>query len=100
VKVDFSPDSVADLLGILDYISQQNPAAARKLVDRLEAACLNLAKMPNIGTMRDDLASGLRAFSQGNYIIYFLRTPTSRLRIVRIMHGARDVQPADFRPPQ
>jgi plasmid stabilization system protein ParE len=40
----------------------------------------------------------LRALSHGSYVIYFVLQTEESLRIVRVMHGARDVKPIDFRP--
>jgi len=98
MTVEFSPQSVADLQEILEFVGRDNAQAAVRLIDRLEATCQGLSQMPAVGTKRDDLAPGLRAFSQGAYVVYFLPQTESTLRIVRIMHGRRDVKPIDFRP--
>lgn len=97
MRLDFAPQVVRDLGEILDFVARHNPRAA---VDSLEASCQGLTEMPQAGTRREDLAPGLRAFSHGSYIIYFVRQTERLIRIVRIMHGARHVQPADFRPRQ
>lgn len=52
--------------------------------------------MPGAGTARDDLRQGLRAFSHGSYVIFFRRKTDKVLRIVRVMHGARQFKPGDF----
>jgi plasmid stabilization system protein ParE len=98
MNVEFSPRARLDMIEILDFIGERNPQAAVRLIDRLEDTCLSLPKMPAIGTRRDDLARGVRALSHGSYVIYFLVQTEQTLRIVRIMHGARNVKPADFRP--
>jgi toxin ParE1/3/4 len=98
MKVKFSPRSVADLQEILEYVGKQNPQASVRLINRLEETCKGLSTMPGVGTQREDLAPGLRALSQGSYVIYFVRQTNDLIRIVRVLHGARDVRPADFRP--
>src|SRR5438128_1927385 len=97
MKLEFSPEAVVDLTDILDYVGRDKPKAAVKLVDGIEATCAKLAQMSMAGTARSDLYPGLRAFSHGNYVIFFLAITSDVLRIVRIMHGARDVKPEDFR---
>ena len=86
------------MIEILDFIGEKNPQAAVRLIDSLEERCLSFSQMPAVGTRRDDLARGLRALSHGSYVIYFVAQTEQTLRIVRIMHGARNVKPADFRP--
>ena len=87
---DFSPQAFLDLQGILVYIARDKPQAARRFVKRLKDECRFLATTPLAGTSRDDLSSGLRAFSVGNYIIYFHATETG-IRVERVLHGSRDV---------
>src|SRR5207302_279310 len=98
MKAEFSPRAIGDLQEILEYIGRDNPAAAVRLIDQLEATCLHLAKSPRVGTRRYDLAPGLRALSHGSYVIYFVAQTENVLRIVRIMHGAGDVKLLDFKP--
>lgn len=98
MKLEFSPQAVTDLDEILQYVSRDDPHAAVRLVDGIEATCQTLVSMPRAGTVRNDLARGMRAFTHGRYVIYFLCPTEDILRIVRIMHGARDVRPTDFRP--
>ena len=98
MTLEFSPRAVADLQEILEFVARQNPQAAVRLVDRLEETCRGLVTMPAVGTRRNDLAPGIRALSHGNYVVYFVAQTETILRIVRVLHGARNVQPIDFRP--
>jgi len=45
-----------DLLDILDFIAKDNRAAARKVLAKIRAACRMLAKRPQVGHLRTDLA--------------------------------------------
>ena len=85
----FSPLAVQDLDGILQYIAADRPAAAVAFVNKLKDTCNLLAKYPLIGSSREELAKGLRAFSCGSYVIYF-RPRGKTVRIERVLHGARD----------
>ena len=98
MKVEFSPRAIRDLQDILEFVARDNPQAAVRLIDRLEERCQGLARMPAVGTRRDDLAPGLRALSHGKYVVCFTAQTEQLLRIVRVLHGARDVRPIDFRP--
>jgi toxin ParE1/3/4 len=99
MRLEYSPNAFADLDGILEFVSRRSPAAAVRLLDGIEATCERLVGMPRAGTMRDELAPGLRSFTHGSYVIYFCCLTEDVLRIVRVMHSARDVKPLDFRPP-
>jgi toxin ParE1/3/4 len=85
----FSPSSRNDLIEILDYVAKDKPGAAIRLVERLEATCQMLAKNSGLGTSRNDLKPGLRAWSVGQYVIFF-RDVRDGIEVVRVVHGARD----------
>ncbi len=92
---DFSPQSLVDLKGILIFIGKDKPQAARRFVQRLKDKCRFLATTPFAGTSRDDLSPGLRAFSVGNFVIYFHPTETG-IRVERVLHGSQDVDVVFF----
>lgn len=54
-----------DLIEIWVYIAQDNPAAADRLLDDIDAKCLLLARNPRLGTIRPDIAPELRYFPVG-----------------------------------
>jgi toxin ParE1/3/4 len=85
----FSPSARRDLLEILEYIARDNPGAALGHVERLEETCQMLAENPHSGTARDDLMPNLRAWSAGNYVIFF-RAADDGIEVERVVHGARD----------
>ena len=92
---EVSPLAEADLREIGDYIAQDNPRRAESFVDELLAHGDKIAAMPTVYVTRQDLVPGLRACAHQRYIIFF-RTIGTRVRIERILHGARDVDAADF----
>jgi plasmid stabilization system protein ParE len=96
MKLEFSPQAYVDLADILEFIGRDNAKAALKLIENIEATCFRLSQIRQAGTDCSELYPRLRAFSHGNYVIYSLAIENRVLRIVRIMHGARDVKPDDF----
>jgi toxin ParE1/3/4 len=76
---------------IWDYIAQDNPPAATKLLRLLDSKFQMLAKSPMMGQARADLAPTLRCFSVGNYAIFFRPIPEG-IEVVRVLHGARDLR--------
>jgi toxin ParE1/3/4 len=80
-----------DLDQIHDYIASDKPLAARQWIKRTADRFSWLAKNPRCGQSRNEILPGLRSFSHGNYIVYF-RQEESNLEIVRVLHGARDIE--------
>jgi toxin ParE1/3/4 len=61
-----------DHLQIWTYIADDNMSAADRMLDRIDATCQLLSQQPLMGQARPELADGLRSFSVGNYVVYFL----------------------------
>lgn len=49
-----------------------------------------------MGRLRDELTEGLRSFPVGRYVIFY-RIVQDGVEIVRVLHGARDLD-SIFRP--
>lgn len=76
-----------DLSNIIEYISEDNPAAALDLVEQIDSKANSLIKFPQAG--REGRVQGTRelvAFT--NYILIYQLTPKS-IRILRVLHAAR-----------
>jgi toxin ParE1/3/4 len=54
-RLVLSPEAAADLREIVDFIAEDNPAAARRFLSRLRAEMDRLATTPGIGHRREDL---------------------------------------------
>ena len=91
----FTTDAFRDLEGITTWLGTRNPVAASQWTDRIEAECWRLARDPGIGQLRPDLATGLRFFPVGNYLIFY-RASVEGIEVIRVIHGARDYGPPDF----
>lgn len=86
-----TPRAHQDLREISSHISQHNPSAARRLLERLTETYRRLAAMPGMGREREELGTGLRSFSVPPYLIFY-RESANGIEIVRVFHGARDIE--------
>lgn len=84
-----------DLIGIWLEINEVNPAAAAKLYDRLEARVEILRRFPAAGPARPDIAPEARALAELPYLILYRLVPEG-VQIVRVLHGARQIDRAAF----
>lgn len=85
------PEAETDLLEIWWYIAQDSPHNADKFLDRLQESFFALAGFPQMGNSRDELITGLRSHSVGNYLVFYFPLEDG-IDIVRILHGARDIE--------
>jgi toxin ParE1/3/4 len=85
-----SPRARADMDEIWTYIAQGNRSAATRMIRRMTDKFAVLARQPGIGELRGDLCPGLRCVPLESYVIYY-EIEASRVRIVRVLHGARDI---------
>ena len=79
-----------DLVEIGLYIARSSPQAADRWLALIDQKCQNIAHAPSIGRKRDNLAPRLRSFPVGDYLIFY-RPAKSGIEVIRILHGARDV---------
>ena len=92
ISAQFSRDAAAELADILAFVAQHSPSAAVRLRDALLRACVRLAAMPGLGHSRADLTSRpVKFWPVFSYLLVY--DPTNHpLRIVAIIHAARDVR--------
>ena len=81
----------ADLTENWLYVAQDNEDAANALTDRIVKTFEQLLIVPGMGRERNDIAPGLRSFPVGRYLIFY-RFIDEGLEIVRVLHGARDLE--------
>ena len=89
------PKAEADLIQIWRYIADDNEVAADRLLDRFADVAEKLAAYPEAGRSRPELAEDLRSFVVGNYILFYLATPT-QLIVVRVLSRYLDIDQDDF----
>ncbi|GGA46789.1 type II toxin-antitoxin system RelE/ParE family toxin [Dyella nitratireducens] len=86
-EVEWKDSARTDLLEIIDYISDDNPEAAQKLKDEIEAKTAKLSSHPKI-CRQGRLAGTREMVVHKNYIVVYTES-ISRVFILRVLHVAR-----------
>jgi toxin ParE1/3/4 len=82
----------ADLLAIVDYISDDNPNAAQRLKDEIETKAARLIERPKL--YRPGRVAGTREMMvRPNYVVIYVETEQA-VTILRVLHAARQWPPA------
>jgi len=85
--LEWSETARADLLSIVDYISDDNPDAAQDLKDEIEAKVSKLPEHPKL--YRPGRVSGTREMIvRANYVVVYTEDAHS-IAILRVLHAAR-----------
>ena len=87
-----TPEARFDLFAIWGYVARDNVAAANRVVRRLERAFHLLAAFPRKGHKRADVHTSrpVLFWPAGSHVIVYEPEPRP-IVIVRIVHGARDL---------
>ncbi|HEY2117993.1 MAG TPA: type II toxin-antitoxin system RelE/ParE family toxin [Candidatus Acidoferrum sp.] len=86
-----SPRASEDLIEIWNYIADDSVASADAFIDKLYQTIQVLGRQPGSGRHRKELAPGIQSFPFGRYVIFY-RAVKSAIEIVRVLHGARDIE--------
>ena len=82
----------ADLLAIVDYISDDNPEAAQQLKDEIEAKVARLPEHPKL--YRPGRVAGTREMVvRRNYVVIYAEDART-VSILRVLHAAQQWPPA------
>ena len=90
------PKARRDILSIVAYVADRNPAAARALYDAYDQALPTLRSHPEAGRryVPDHAALGnvrmLPIAGFADYLI-FTRYDGDTIEVIRVLHGARDI---------
>lgn len=98
MRCELSPQAVADLQEIGDYITRDNPQRVASFVADLLAHSQRIAEQPEAFPARPELVEGIRSaahqrfvvFSHERHVMFFTASPEQVL-IERIIHTARDI---------
>jgi toxin ParE1/3/4 len=83
-----------DLRGISAYTKKTWGVNQEKAYrESIRAALMVIANHPEIGLKREELAEGLRSFSVGRHIAYYLER-SGTIEVARILHSAMDKEKA------
>lgn len=87
-----TPAAREDLVEIVDFLREENPDAARRVLRTLRDTMGRLARTPGMGHLREDLSDEpLKFWPVYSYLIIY-RPETRPLQIVRVLRGTRDVR--------
>jgi plasmid stabilization system protein ParE len=91
MRLFISKRADADINSIWNHIAKDNPATADRVESKLHQAIDNLVENPSLGHFRDDVADRrYRFWCEYSYLIVY-RVTGQILRVVRVIHGARDM---------
>jgi toxin ParE1/3/4 len=80
-----------DLIDIWNYFDEVGaPAAGEKLLRKIARTLDMLSALPESAPLRPELRPDMRSFPVSRYILYFDYSATE-LRLIRVVHGARDI---------
>ena len=87
-------EASADLDEIFEYWARRaSVGVAERLVDAIIHRFWILGRFPEAGRACDYIEPGVKGFPAGKYLIYHRRDRRG-IRIIRILHGARDQKSA------
>jgi len=90
-KIILSEAADADLENIFDYtLDEFGVDQAVSYVSGFDEVFDMISENPEIGRERKEIRDELRSLNKDKYIIFY-RTFSDHVRIVRILHGSRDL---------
>jgi plasmid stabilization system protein ParE len=90
-RFELTHKATQDLIEIEDYIAQDDPNTARRVILELKAAMQHLAEMPQVGHRRFDIrAPRYRFWNVHSYLIVY-NPDTIPIQVIRVVHGKRDL---------
>ena len=88
----------ADLLEIYTMIGLEQPAAAERYFDRIEAKVSLLKSQPRMGVRRPDIRVSMRMLIEAPYLLLYRTDPDTdegpieSVEIIRLVDGRRDLR--------
>jgi len=89
------PRARLDLIEIWRFIADDSEGAADRTLDRFEEVLAMLRDNPKAGRARPELASGIRSFPVGNYVLFY-RPTANGIELIRVRSGYMDLRSDDL----
>ena len=93
-KIIYYPTATEDIIGILDYISIDDPPSTIKLIDKINESIGSLALFPYLGTVLRDFylkSKGYRMLIIDSYIVFYLVIESSQvIEIMRVVSSKQN----------
>jgi toxin ParE1/3/4 len=94
-QINLTQAAEQDLTEIVDYIADENPSTALKVIVRIEKNILKLEDFPLIGVVpriRRLARKGYRILIVDDYLVFYVIVNSEMIEIRRILSGKRDYQ--------
>jgi toxin ParE1/3/4 len=97
-KLLWSNQARTDLLEIYALIGLEQPAAAERYFDRIEAKAKLLQSQPRMGLRRPDIRPSVRMLVEAPYLLLYHTLPDTddgpvdAVEIIRLVDGRRDLK--------
>jgi toxin ParE1/3/4 len=98
VELIWSNQARSDLLEIYVMIGLEQPAAAERYFDRIEAKANLLKSQPRMGVRRSDIRPSTRMLVETPYLLLYRTDPDTEegpvraVEIIRLVDGRRDLR--------
>lgn len=98
VDLVWTPQAREDLIDIYLFIGDDNPSAAERIFDAVQARVELLVEHPRLGVRRSEISPPMRLLVEGPYLILYETHPDGdtgkidEVEIVRIVDGRRNLQ--------
>ncbi|HEY3245827.1 MAG TPA: type II toxin-antitoxin system RelE/ParE family toxin [Phycisphaerae bacterium] len=96
-RIDITEEAAYDLEGTWAYIAHHSEPAARRFIGRILKKLELLAEQPGVGRSRQELGRGFRSYPVRKYLIFYRRVDDG-VQVIRVVHGARDLERLFERP--
>ena len=93
MRLVFLVTAIEDMTAIRSFIAEDNPEAAKKVAARLKEIINSLAQLPNLGKPGRVFGTRELVIPHLGKTAYFVvyRVKNKRIEILRVLHGARDI---------
>ena len=82
----------ADLRSVWRYIASDNPAAADRVLLRIDKRMQILRRFPEIGVLRNDIRRGMRMLVEGSYLLlYEYASKKDEVELTAVVDGRREL---------
>lgn len=89
-RFDVAPEAIGDLQEIWNFIAQDSIEAADRVLEEFDHAFHQLAEMPGMGHLREDLTSrDVLFWTVRSYLVIYRATVP--LLVIAVLHGKRNV---------
>lgn len=94
-RLRVAADALADLQEIADFIGRDNPTRARSFVAEPRARAREVTAHPMAYRVRNEMGTGVRVTGYRGYLLFY-RVSDAEVRLLRVMHGARELSGLTF----